>query len=272
MPPFEIKEVTTKDEFDKVTELEWTSYYNPYRSEWQFLHPIFGTTALDRHNSLKYDTDRLWTSHLQDASSHWIYALDTSTQEMVGATEWLFYRSNPFPKDWKSPVADWWPEGPYRDFTTELVRLLYTPRAAWCHRGFAALNGMAVLPQHRKKGIATLLMEWGIRRLDEMGLDSLVEATEMGERLYERFGYRHVISVAVDVRKRDVGVAGDGGKSDAEDVVRGDESGGKGGDNDVWNALRAQLGQPVAHIYWRPKLGEWTEEGPKAPWEMPVEE
>ncbi|KAL9056575.1 MAG: hypothetical protein Q9162_002858 [Coniocarpon cinnabarinum] len=245
MPPFEIKEVTTKDEFDKVTELEWTSYYNPYRSEWQFIHPIFGPTALDRHNSLKYDTDRLWTSHLNDPSSHWIYALDTSTQEMVGATEWLFYRRNPFPNGWKSPVADWWPE---------------------------ALNGMAVLPQHRKKGIATLLMEWGIRRLDEMGLDSLVEATEMGERLYERFGYRHVISVAVDVRKRDVGVAGDGGKSDAEDVVRGDESGGKGGDNDVWNALRAQLGQPVAHIYWRPKLGEWTEEGPKAPWEMPVEE
>ena len=103
---------------------------------------------------------------------------------------------------------------------------------------------MAVHPQHRHKGVATLLMEWGMKRMDELHLDSLVEATDMGRRLYENFGYRRVLVLAVDVTKREM--------------------------SDTWRMLRSQVGLPIAHIYWRPKDGVWKDGEPQAPWEMPV--
>ena len=62
---------------------------------------------------------------------------DPSTQEMLGATEWLLYTENPFPEGPQRVEADWWPEGEHREFATELVNQLYAPRMNWCRRPFA---------------------------------------------------------------------------------------------------------------------------------------
>lgn len=44
-----------------------------------------------------------------------------------------------------------------------------------------------------------MLMRWGIDQIDRQDLESFIEATEAGRKLYERFGYREVKRVEVDM-------------------------------------------------------------------------
>ena len=46
-----------------------------------------------------------------------------------------------------------------------------------------------VHPIYRRRGIGTLLMEWGIKIADERGLESYIDATEEGIPLYEKHKY-----------------------------------------------------------------------------------
>lgn len=44
-------------------------------------------------------------------------------------------------------------------------------------------------PAYRGRGAGSLMMGWGVRKADEMGLDSFVEASEIGSHLYKKFGF-----------------------------------------------------------------------------------
>ncbi|KAB8596091.1 hypothetical protein FH972_025800 [Carpinus fangiana] len=241
-PKLQLHKVTTREELDAIIPLEWATYHNPYRPEYQFLHPVFGPTPADRGAALAADRALVWGRHVANPASHWIYVTDSTTGDLLGATEWLFYDRNPFPQGPQRVTATWWPEGEGREFASELVTRLYRPRMAWCQRAFAALNATAVHPAHRRRGVGTLLMAWGVKRIDELGLDSLIEATDAGRALYERHGYRWMLTVTTDMAKQDA--------------------------SDEWRAYHSQLGNPSQHILWRPKGGDWDVDGPKAPWEV----
>jgi hypothetical protein len=58
---------------------------------------------------------------------------------------------------------------------------------------------MAVLPSHERRGIGTMLMEWGIEKTDAQGLESFLEVSTYGKRLYERMGYHEVKDVEIDL-------------------------------------------------------------------------
>lgn len=44
-------------------------------------------------------------------------------------------------------------------------------------------------PDYRGRGIGKFLMEWGVKKADEMGVESFIEASEMGTHLYRKFGF-----------------------------------------------------------------------------------
>jgi GNAT superfamily N-acetyltransferase len=52
------------------------------------------------------------------------------------------------------------------------------------------LNFCFTHPKHRRRGVGRLLMEWGIKKADELGLPSYIEATDIGLRLYEASGFK----------------------------------------------------------------------------------
>ena len=44
-------------------------------------------------------------------------------------------------------------------------------------------------PTHHRRGAGNQLVQWGVKRTDEMGVHSFVEATLEGRRLYEQNGF-----------------------------------------------------------------------------------
>jgi hypothetical protein len=45
-----------------------------------------------------------------------------------------------------------------------------------------------------------MLMQWGMQRAEEMGLEVVVESSEMGHDLYKKFGLRTIEKIALDMR------------------------------------------------------------------------
>lgn len=45
-------------------------------------------------------------------------------------------------------------------------------------------------PDQRNRGVASLMMQWGTKKADELGLDIFVESTEHGCGFYEACGFK----------------------------------------------------------------------------------
>ena len=56
----------------------------------------------------------------------------------------------------------------------------------------AVLDLLFTHPDHRRKGIGSLIMQWGLDRADELGLESYIEATKEGKPCYEAFGFKAI--------------------------------------------------------------------------------
>ena len=46
-----------------------------------------------------------------------------------------------------------------------------------------------VEPSYRRRGAGNLLVQWGIKNADDMGLEAFVEATDDGKPLYAKHGF-----------------------------------------------------------------------------------
>jgi hypothetical protein len=46
-------------------------------------------------------------------------------------------------------------------------------------------------------------MEWGIRKADELGLPSYIEATDIGLKLYEKYGFKVEGDIDLDATTED---------------------------------------------------------------------
>lgn len=68
------------------------------------------------------------------------------------------------------------------------------------------LELIAVSPKYQGRGIGAELVKWGCDHADEVGVEAYLDATPQGKRLYEKFGFEGVKSVAFDAQ--------DGGSED----------------------------------------------------------
>ena len=48
------------------------------------------------------------------------------------------------------------------------------------------------LAEHRRRGANTLMMEWGTKKADELGLETFLEATPLGSMIYARHGFHYL--------------------------------------------------------------------------------
>ena len=100
---------------------------------------------------------------------------------------------------------------------------------------------MCVYPKFQRCGVGRVLMDWGLVKMDGLGLESFIEATDSGKRLYARRGYRSVEKVSVDV---------DRANPSAE-----------------WKKLSGQL-MPIGYTaMWRPEEGIWRDGEPQSTWD-----
>lgn len=102
---------------------------------------------------------------------------------------------------------------------------------------------MAVDTAYRNRGVGRMLVEWGLAKADELGLESLIEASPLGRWLYEKYDYRFMMAIAMDTEHPN---------ASAE-----------------WRIYAKLLGPATFHVLWRPVRGDWG--GPQSPWEAMFE-
>ncbi|KAI9689946.1 MAG: hypothetical protein M1822_009828 [Bathelium mastoideum] len=229
-----LHEVLSREEMDRVVDTIWKAFHDPYRPDFQALHPVLGASTEDHECAMEADKHRTWQKHVNNPASHWFYVTGIEGHDVLGAAEWLAYEENPFPHGPQKMDCTWYPKGEARNFVTEMLNQIYMPRQCWMNRPHLALNQMGVHPKHRRRGIATLLMSWGMKKAGELGLESFIEASDSARFLYEKFGYRSLMKIKF---------AGD-----------------KEYPSDEWRRLNHEMGSVEFYAMWRPVDGVFTDE------------
>lgn len=141
MPPYTVHEARTREEVDALAPVIFAAFHDPYIAEYQFLHPFYGHPAAAASDPVKSSQERRWNSFQANKASHWIYVRDDADGKVVGATEWLFFETNPFPAGPATKLeANWWPPGESRDFTESLIQQIYKPRMVFMQMPHAGMS------------------------------------------------------------------------------------------------------------------------------------
>lgn len=103
------------------------------------------------------------------------------------------------------------------------------------------------IPSYRRCGVGKLFMEPGVAKADEMGLESWLEASWLGNALYERNGFIPVCTLTADPVMPD-------GLTEEEKAK--------------WESRRELAKPPVSYtLMWRPKGEEYVEGVTVKPWD-----
>ncbi|PVH96437.1 hypothetical protein DM02DRAFT_535230 [Periconia macrospinosa] len=119
-------------------------------------------------------------------------------ERLIGIAIWTHMeQAPPAELDQTENVVGVWPDERDREFMTRLWREYVVPRSQAINEsqgkgvyGALVLELLAVDPDYQRLGAGKALVSWGTRVADEKGLQSVVEGTPVGRRLYEQCGMR----------------------------------------------------------------------------------
>ncbi|KAI2639694.1 acyl-CoA N-acyltransferase [Hypomontagnella submonticulosa] len=151
-----------------------------------------------------------WWSH--DRIGYTVKCLDTSTGEIVGMATWDIFWQPGKENGWERPPGVPWLEGKEKDRCEGILNSMWDMREKLFgkqHR-YIYLNVIAVQPEHQRRGIGRLLMQWGINVADQLQLPIYTEASKPGLRLYESVGFERLTHLSL-IHKEEVT-----GRPDAE--------------------------------------------------------
>ncbi|MCJ1246386.1 hypothetical protein MMC30_003593 [Trapelia coarctata] len=185
---FKLEEVNPDTDFDELMACEWESYENPSQTFFRLFCPIHGTGPNARAESIKEATARQLAWHQSDPTSYWQKVVDVETRKIIGGALWKICKTNPFEQEQHSE-AYWIPTGGQRDFVNKALEQFEAPRAKMGQRPQVYLNIIFTHPAYRRKGAGDLMMDWGIQKAEEMGVEMWLDATVYGVPLYKKHGF-----------------------------------------------------------------------------------
>lgn len=195
---FNIKNVSIKELPDMIA-AERYAFETPLQPIFRVYCPVIDN---DRQKAIA-DAASKQQESLNNPDAHveniWIKAVSSKDSEtgekLVGGAQWIFIyeESSSLEADVES-LAKRHPEGGARLFAAEAFRILRSceerNRIAISGRGpHATLGSFFTLPEYRKLGIGHLLMQWGLEKADEKGLDVWIEAAPPAVPFYECHGF-----------------------------------------------------------------------------------
>jgi len=159
---------------------------------------------------------------------------------------------NPFGPQ-EEETVDWYPDDSTRKFVSQAIEQLDTPRTILATRpqvckvptDFACdilslyvnsnlvLNILFTAPDHRRRGVATMLLDWGLATAKDLGLEFWLNATPIGKPLYEKHGFEVVQKIVL-----------------APKCHHPDEK---------WKRMEKEIGEVTFYTMWLPKEGLITE-------------
>lgn len=234
--PFKLLKVREDAEFDELMSVWRTSFTKPLCKLWPLFTGDRTPLSISPNESMRLEyTNRFIAWHRSDPTSTWLKVIDEDTQKVVGGGRWSIYEGNPYDVEGCHKVeAVWWPEGGERAvasgllarflesavvnmnrphvcklfsslqvFITVLCTAIYdddVPRSF----NSSVLNILFTHPEYRGKGVASLVMKWGLEHADERGMESYIEATDLGKPVYEKFGFKVIDTRELRLGKEEV--------------------------------------------------------------------
>jgi GNAT superfamily N-acetyltransferase len=126
-------------------------------------------------------------------NTFFIQILDPATREVMGGAQWQFWNVDP-----KRPAyvkVDWLDQTDSEDskreqmFAQRVMDEFQGRRVDHMACPHALLHICFTAPRYERKGVATALVNWGLRRADEQHLRAFTEASPRGSPVYERLGF-----------------------------------------------------------------------------------
>ncbi len=262
---FKVLEVDLDQDFDELFAVEWTAWMNPPQALWELMFPVVGDGPDAEAAAIRDGAARQLLASKGDPHDRWVKVVDTDTNKIVAGALWKFYDTNPY----RAPLDDfdavWCPPGELK----ELCNQMYTQLQAWrpktmavahackchlsCHKThllvqyrliyFPVLNILFTHPEHRNKGAAGLLVEWGTQQADKLGIEAYVEGTYLGRKVYEKYGFvmMHMAEMV---------------------FLESNESPGQ-----KWRHMVKDMQNNPTAIMWRPAGGKYVKGETVVPWE-----
>ncbi|CAG8956650.1 hypothetical protein HYFRA_00011961 [Hymenoscyphus fraxineus] len=202
MADYYLKEVKTREEHDALIELTFQVWNDPSITSLIRLNhgPFLGESPSDIEATISIDKERSWNAHQSDPASHKTIVMHVPTGEVVGSLCWKVYTSAPFPDGAPRIQLPYWSENDKegRECSEEILTQCFYPRASWMNTPMIAMDDTSVRQDHQRKGIGSLMLEWGMKKAEELSVECYVEATDAGRHLYQKYGFAILMKVLVD--------------------------------------------------------------------------
>ncbi|KAK4985885.1 hypothetical protein LTR50_005674 [Elasticomyces elasticus] len=192
MTAFKLLEVEHDHEFEELFRVFRTAFTEPGTAMWPLFTADYRPDAALEEAALKETIERFISWHRSDPTSHWLKVIDEESGSVLGGGRWALYKTgNPYDGHGEME-ASWWPDGEPRQLATTLLNQFLATSAKHMNKPHAFLNILFTHPEYRRQGVGSLIMNWGLERADELGLDTFIEATKEGKPCYESFGFKVV--------------------------------------------------------------------------------
>jgi len=188
------------EDINDLIAVQFAAYSNPYHPYVALLYPGLGSQ--DSKKSQADAADRLRMSWGASPAERWKKVVDTKTGEIVAISRWQIFASNPFPDGPPYVEASWYPEGSrIREYCNFLMNDRLKRQAERCPMPNIWLNMMCTHPDHRRRGAASLMLQWATKLGDELNYEMFVEASIYGSEVYSKFGF--IEKDKLDTRRED---------------------------------------------------------------------
>lgn len=198
------------DDIPSITAAEWNAFENPLQPIFRLYCPV---TNNDRVASIaryaKELQEDIREQH-ENIENVWLKVVDSDNADedvIVGGAQWLFITQETTSIEQSvRAMSKRYPEGGAKIFASQAFRILREADAK--HKAgrsgrhsYATLGTFFTIPEYRKRGIGNLLMEWGLKRASEKGLEALIEAAPPAVPFYERHAFMSMETTHLDPQR-----------------------------------------------------------------------
>ncbi|CAG8978462.1 hypothetical protein HYALB_00012844 [Hymenoscyphus albidus] len=220
----------------------WSSWANPVQATGKLTFPHLGENTPTELEALEAFKRELHKTLHGDENDHWVKVVDPEEKKIVAGARWLIYPENPYRGPYKKPQVTQFAEGSERrELAESMYEQLLVHRPRMMPISHACGLALWILPEHRDRGIGDLILEFFVGLVDEKGLESYLEGTIMGTKLYQRWGFVTMSQVRLSFEKEDP--------------------------SQEWKEIASELESEPVNIMWRPRGGVYKGGKTVIPWE-----
>ena len=141
------------------------------------------------------DSDSMVDVHIIDSDGNRTGEV-RKQKRIVGACDWKVYATSPyiFPQSEEKheQETNFLPTAKEQADADSILSDIYARRRLDPHDPHLRCSEICVDPDYGRRGIGTMMMQWGSNVADAMGVECRIEATEQGRGLYTKMGYEVV--------------------------------------------------------------------------------